>query len=95
MERAMARATRAMEMATKRAMAMATTLAMATGTRVASELLRQQWQWGWGRCKGCGCLRYDRREGDNGGNGPWFVCVFLCAWRYHKNKEESKIVNVP
>ncbi len=26
----------------------------------------------------------DKREGDDGGNGPWFVCVFLCVWRDHK-----------
>jgi hypothetical protein len=24
-----------------------------------------------------------RGEGDDGGNGPWFVCVFLCVWRDH------------
>ncbi len=29
-------------------------------------------------------MRYDRREGDDGGDGPWFVCVFLCVWKDHK-----------
>jgi hypothetical protein len=26
----------------------------------------------------------DEREGEAGGDGPWFVCVFLCVWRDHK-----------
>jgi hypothetical protein len=26
----------------------------------------------------------NKREGDDGGNEPWFVCVFLCVWRDHK-----------
>jgi hypothetical protein len=26
----------------------------------------------------------DKREGGDGGNGPWFVCVFWCVWRDHK-----------
>jgi hypothetical protein len=26
----------------------------------------------------------DERQGGDGGNGPWFVCVFLCVWRDHK-----------
>jgi hypothetical protein len=29
-------------------------------------------------------LHYDYREGGDGGNGPWFVCVFWCVWRDHK-----------
>jgi hypothetical protein len=24
---------------------------------------------------------YDK---DDGGNGPWFVCLFWCVWRDHK-----------
>ncbi len=28
-------------------------------------------------------MRYTWREGDDGGDGPWFVCVFLCVWRDH------------
>jgi hypothetical protein len=36
------------------------------------------------RHKGHSCLHYDWREGGNGGNGPWFVCVFWCVWRDHK-----------
>jgi hypothetical protein len=36
------------------------------------------------RRKGHSCSRYDWREGDDGGDGPWFVCVFWCAWRDHK-----------
>ncbi len=31
-----------------------------------------------------GRSRYNWREGDDGGNGPWFVCVFWCVWRDHK-----------
>ncbi len=34
--------------------------------------------------EGYGCSRYDWRAGDDGGNGPWFVCVFLCVERDHK-----------
>ncbi len=26
----------------------------------------------------------DEREGGDGGDGPWIVCVFLCVWRDHK-----------
>ncbi len=26
----------------------------------------------------------NKREGGDGGNGPWFVCVFLCVWRDRK-----------
>ncbi len=26
----------------------------------------------------------NEREGDDGGDGPWFVCVFLCVWRDNK-----------
>jgi hypothetical protein len=38
----------------------------------------------WGQRKGQGRSRYNWREGDYGGNGPWFVCVFWCVWRDHK-----------
>jgi hypothetical protein len=33
---------------------------------------------------GYGKEHYNWREGDDGGNGPWFVCEFLCVWRDHK-----------
>jgi hypothetical protein len=26
----------------------------------------------------------DEREGGDGGNRSWFVCVFVCVWRDHK-----------
>jgi hypothetical protein len=52
-----------------------------------------QWQQGWGLRKGHGRSCYNWREGDDGGNGPWFVCVFWCVAT--KNKEESKLVTVP
>ncbi len=37
-------------------------------------------------------LCYDWREGDDGGNEPWFVREFLCVWRGHKNKAGPKNV---
>jgi hypothetical protein len=54
--------------------------AMAMVKRVAGIQQRQRW----GRRKGHGRSRYNWREGDDGGNGPWFVCVFWCVWRDHK-----------
>ncbi len=57
---------------------------MATAKRVAGVRQRQQLRWEWGWHEGHGRLRYYWREGDHGGDGPWFVCVFLSEWRDHK-----------
>jgi hypothetical protein len=63
-----------------------TTWAMAMAKRLAGKQRRQQWQWGWGRHKGHGRSCYNWREGDDGGDGPWFVCEYLCVWRDHEKK---------
>jgi hypothetical protein len=44
----------------------------------------KKWQWGGGRHKGRGRSHYAWREGDDGGDGPWFVCEFVCVWRDHE-----------
>ncbi len=74
-KRAMVRVARAMATASKREL---TTVAraMATATKRAGA--------GVARHEGHGRSRYDWRERDDGGTGPWFVCVFLCVWRDHK-----------
>ena len=41
--------------------------------RVARERRRRQWQWGGQRHEGHGRSHNAWREGDDGGNGPWFV----------------------
>jgi hypothetical protein len=33
----------------------------------------------------------NEEEGDDGGDGPWFVCVFLCVWRNHKKSGREQI----
>jgi hypothetical protein len=53
---------------------------MATVTRVASNKE--------GNGKGT------RGGGGDGGNRPWFMCVFLCVWRDHKIEVGSKKVEV-
>jgi hypothetical protein len=33
---------------------------------------------------------------DDGGNGPWFVCVFWCVWRDHKKiRKRAKLSMIP
>jgi hypothetical protein len=31
----------------------------------------------------------DEREGDDGGDGPWFVCVFVCVERPQKIRKRA------
>ncbi len=86
----MAMAARLMATATKRARARAKAArGLAMATRVAGD------EWGWGQREGHGCLHYDWREGCDGGNGPWFVCIFVHMERPQKIRSDLKIVYVP
>ncbi len=64
---------------------MAPTWMMAMVKRVAG--VRRRRQWGWR--KGQGHLRYDWREGNDGGDGPWFVCVLVCVERPKKIRKNG------
>ncbi len=60
---------------------------MATATRVVGG------KWGWGWLEGHGHTHYDWRENCDGGNWPWFVCVFVCVERPQKIRSDLKNVN--
>ncbi len=66
-------------MVTKRARARARAERwMATATKRARATAAREMATGTSRVAG------NKREGGDGGDGPWFVCVFLCVWRDHK-----------
>ncbi len=65
--------------ATKRARARARAARwMATATKRARAMVARGMAMATSRVVG------NKREGGGGGNGSWFVCVFLCVWRDHK-----------
>jgi hypothetical protein len=68
---------------------------MAMVKRLAGKRWRRQWQWGWGGRIQHGCSCYDWREECDGGNRPWFVCVFVCMERPQKIRSDLKRVNAP
>ncbi len=86
-EKEMMRAARAMTAAPKRALTTAAR-AMVMATKRAARARASAT-----RCKGYGHSCYDQREGCDGSNGPWFVCVFACVERPQKIRFNLKRVN--
>jgi hypothetical protein len=82
-KRTMAKATmkRAMVTATKRAMV---TDGNNTGNGYSKEGGGRSTTATMGTREGHCHSRYNWREGDDGGNEPWFLYVFWCVWRDHK-----------